>query len=265
MKRKLFLIIFGTETPAGKAFDVGLLVAITLSLLVTLVESTHRVSEGTPWLILEILEYVFTALFTLEYAVRLWCHPRPWHYVFSFFGIIDLLSILPIPLSFFFPSSRYFLLLRTFRLIRVFRVFHLFTYMNEGYLLLESIRRSMSKILVFFLFVIILIVCIGTLMYILEGHVPGSQFTSIGASIYWAVVTLSTVGYGDVAHVTDAGRFLSALVMLLGYTIVAVPTGIISATVIDTTRKRPTRGLCPRCHHKVRLHDHYCSYCGEKL
>lgn len=263
-RKPLFIIIFGTDTPAGKAFDVGVIIVIAVSLLVGVVESIH----GLPLLLRQILavaEYLITALFTLEYAARIWCHPNPRRYVFSFFGIIDLLSTLPLYLTLLFPASRYIVLLRTFRLIRVFRIFRMFNFLNEGYLLMESIRRSWNKIFVFFLFVVILVICTGTLMFMIEGNRPGTPFTDLGTSIYWAIVTMSTVGYGDIAPVTPLGRLLSSVVMLLGYTIIAVPTGIISASVIDTTRKRVRHGRCPRCNHTVRKGDRFCAYCGEKL
>jgi len=186
-------------------------------------------------------------------------------YVLSFFGIIDLLATLPLYLSFLLPSTKYMFILRAFRLIRIFRVLKLFAFINEGYLLLESIKRSMNKILVYFLFVIVLVTIIGTLMYMIEGQQPGTQFTDIPTSIYWAIVTMTTVGYGDITPITLAGRLLSAVVMILGYTIIAVPTGIVSATMINETKKKGVNGRCPRCNQKTDLNANYCKHCGERL
>ena len=157
------------------------------------------------------------------------------------------------------------LLLRSIRFIRVFRVFRLFSFLNEGYLLLESLRRSINKILVYFLFVLILVTCIGTLMYIVEGNAPHTQFTDLGTSVYYAIVTMTTVGFGDVTPVTPTGKFLSSMVMLLGYTIIAIPTGIVTATFVNETSKPVQHGCCPRCGHRVRKNDRFCSQCGEKL
>ena len=156
-------------------------------------------------------------------------------------------------------------ILRTFRLIRIFRVLKLFVFINEGYLLMESIKRSFNKILVYFLFVIVLVTIIGTIMYMIEGQLPNTQFTDIPSSIYWAIVTLTTVGYGDITPVTGIGRLLSGLVMILGYTIIAVPTGIVSATMINETNKKGVNGRCPRCNEKTDLDANYCKHCGERL
>lgn len=200
----------------------------------------------------------------MEYILRLYCSPDKKEYALSFFGIIDLLSILPPYLAILFPAARYMLILRSFRFIRVFRVFKLFSFLNEGYLLLESIRQSLTKILVYFLFVCILVICIGTLMFIVEGGTD-EAFKDLPTSIYWAIVTLTTVGYGDITPVTAFGRFLASLVMILGYTIIAIPTGIVSATMIDVTKQAVKDGKCPRCGDKVDKKDRYCRHCGEKL
>lgn len=263
-KRRLYAIMFGDDTRLGKAFDIVLLIAIIISLIVAFVESMPRLGE-TAKSILEVLEYVLTFFFTLEYIARLYCSPKPRKYALSFFGIIDLLATIPLYLSWFLPGSRYFVLLRTFRLIRVFRIFKLFSFINEGYLLLESIRKSLKKIAVYFMFVLILVTCLGTIMYMLESPIENSAFTDIGTSIYWAIVTLTTVGYGDITPVTIVGKILSAFIMLLGYTIIAVPTGIVSATFIDETQKKARRNRCPRCDAKFSKGDRYCSHCGEKL
>jgi voltage-gated potassium channel len=263
-KERIYKIIFETDTKAGKAFDVTLIIAIIISILVIIIESTPFVT-GKFKTFLSILEYVLTFFFTLEYALRIYCSPNPRSYIFSFFGIVDLIATLPLYLGFILPVARYVLIIRAFRLIRVFRVFKLFNFINEGHLLLKSIRRSFSKIFVFFLFVLILVISIGTLMYMIEGNIPGSHFKDIPTSIYWAVVTLTTVGYGDITPVTDFGRFLSAIVMLLGYTIIAVPTGIVSASIIDETNKKGKNNICPRCGGETDTNANYCKHCGERL
>ncbi|MCR5312433.1 MAG: ion transporter, partial [Bacteroidaceae bacterium] len=211
------------------------------------------------------MEYILSFLFALEYILRIYCSPVKRQYIFSFFGIIDLLATVPQILSIFFPALRYLSLMRSFRLIRIFRVLKLFSFINEGYLLLKSIRQSMTKIVVYFLFVLALVIVIGTLMFMVEQGEPGSEFTDIPTSIYWAIVTLTTVGYGDITPVTGMGKFLSSLVMILGYTIIAVPTGIVSATMIDETKKKGSNGRCPRCNEKTDLDANYCKHCGERL
>lgn len=263
-KEKLFRIIFLADTPAGKTYDIVLILGILASIITAFVESMPSLAH--PFQVaLEILEYVFAVIFTFDYVARLYCTRRPMRYALSFFGIIDLISTLPPYLAFIFPGARYMLLLRSFRFIRVFRVFRLFSFLHEGYLLLESLRRSLNKILVYFLFVLILVTCIGTLMYIVEGNAPNTQFTDLGTSVYYAIVTMTTVGFGDVTPVTPFGKILSSMVMLLGYTIIAIPTGIVTATFVDETSKPVQQGCCPRCGHRVRKNDRFCSQCGEKL
>jgi voltage-gated potassium channel len=261
LKQRLYDIIFESNSWAGKTFDVVLIVCIILSVSITIFDSLIHV----PWLetTLVVLEYVFTLFFTLEYVTRLYCSPAPKAYALSFFGIIDLVSILPMYLGFVFSSARFLLILRSFRLIRVFRVFKLFDFMAEGHALLEALKQSFNKIFVFFLFVVIMVICIGTVMFMVESGVPGSQFTDIPTGIYWAIVTMTTVGYGDITPVTSLGRFLSAFVMLLGYTIIAVPTGIVSASMIQVHHSQKS---CPNC--GCSGHDmnaKYCRKCGSKL
>lgn len=278
-KERLNHILFIGDDTLSKRVDITIMVAIVLSLLSSSMESVVKVNDYSFQALLNldltvkgiiktaiiVLEYVLTILFAIEYLLRVYCSPVKKEYVLSFFGIIDLLATLPQLLSIFFPPLRYMSIMRTFRLIRIFRVLKLFSFINEGYLLLESIRRSMTKILVYFLFVVVLVCIIGTLMYMVEGSVPGSQFTDIPTSIYWAIVTLTTVGYGDITPVTSLGQMFSGIVMILGYTIIAVPTGIVSATMIDETKKKGTNGRCPRCGQKTDLHANYCKHCGERL
>lgn len=265
-KPRLYRIVAESDTPAGKTFDITVMVAIALSLIAAFIETRPTTNELLKD-ILTVMEYVLTVFFTIEYILRIYCYPRPKEYALSFFGIVDLLATLPLYLSLIpmFSSVRYLYIIRAFRLLRIFRVLKLFNYINEGYLLMESIRLSLRKILVYFLFVVILVVIIGTLMFIIEGNQPGSDFTDIGTSIYWAIVTLTTVGYGDITPVTAIGRFFSGVVMVLGYTIIAVPTGIVSATMVDETNRKVKGGNCPRCGKKVDKKDRYCRNCGEKL
>lgn len=263
LKDKLYDIIFESDTPAGKRFDILLMIAIVVSILITIFDSMFVNYWAT--LALVILEYLLTAFFTFEYLARLYCSPKPRAYALSFFGIIDLISILPMYLGFFVHGARFMIVLRSFRLIRIFRIFKLFTFLQEGYLLLESIKQSLRKISVFFLFVLIIVICLGTVMYMVECDEPGTQFTDIPTSIYWAIVTMTTVGYGDITPVTSLGRFFSAVVMLLGYTIIAVPTGIVSASMIQASHDAANR-VCPNCgkagHDATATH---CKYCGSAL
>ena len=263
LKDNLYDIIFGSDTPAGKRFDIVLMIAIVVSILITIFDSMFVNYWAT--LALVILEYLLTAFFTFEYLARIYCSPKPRAYALSFFGIIDLLSILPMYLGFFVHGARFMIVLRSFRLIRVFRIFKLFTFLQEGYLLLESIKQSLRKISVFFLFVLIIVICLGTVMYMVECDEPGTQFTDIPTSIYWAIVTMTTVGYGDITPITTLGRFFSAIVMLLGYTIIAVPTGIVSASMIQASHDAANR-VCPNCgkagHDATATH---CKYCGSQL
>ncbi len=264
LKERLYIIIFESDTPMGKLFDVCLLVMILLSIVLIIMESMQGLSPF--WKrVFTVFEYVFTLFFTLEYLLRIYCSPRARDYIFSFFGIIDLLSTIPLYVGWLFVSARYLMVLRTFRLIRVFRVFKLFSFLSEGDLLLRSLRLSARKVMVFFLFVVIMVISIGTLMFMVEGNVEGSQFTDIPSSIYWAVVTMTTVGYGDIAPVTTIGRFLSTIVMLLGYTIMAVPTGIVSAQFIkEGSRTKHPRHKCAECGAPISDNVHYCPFCGKK-
>lgn len=265
-KPRLYSLIFDSDTKSGKYCEITMMIVIVISLLVAFLETNKTIASVFKDTLL-IIEYELTFVFTLEYLLRIYCSPKPKQYALSFFGIVDLLATLPLYLSFipFLASTRYFFILRAFRLIRIFRVLRLFTFINEGYLLLQSIKQSMRKIAVYFLFVVILVVILGTLMYMVEGDEPNTQFTDIPTSIYWAIVTLTTVGYGDITPTTIFGRFLSSAIMILGYTIIAVPTGIVSATLIDETKKKGSHGRCPRCNEKTNLKANYCQHCGEKL
>lgn len=264
LKRKLYVIIFEADTRAGKLFDVVLIWCILLSIALVILESLQGLPVWlkTPFI---VMEYLLTAFFTFEYVTRLYCSPHPVKYAFSAFGLIDLLATLPLYLAFLLPGARYLLIVRAFRLIRIFRVFKLFTFWIEGQMLLTALRDSSRKIAVFFVFVLILVISIGTLMYMVECGNPDTQFCDIPNSIYWACVTLTTVGYGDITPVTGLGKFLSGCVMLIGYTIIAVPTGIVSVSLMKRQERSAVRE-CPNCHR--RGHDEtakYCKYCGADL
>ena len=264
LKRKLYVIIFESDTPAGKLFDVVLIGCILVSVLLVIIESLKSIPSylTTPFV---IMEYLFTAFFTFEYITRLHRSPNPSKYAFSAFGIIDLLATLPLYLAFLFPGARYLLIIRAFRLIRIFRVFKLFNFWMEGQMLLTALRDSSKKIAVFFMFVVILVISIGTLMYMIEGGKPNTQFSNIPNSIYWACVTLTTVGYGDITPVTALGKFLSGCVMLIGYTIIAVPTGIVSVSLMKKHEKNVARE-CPNCHRRGHEESaQFCKYCGSSL
>ena len=252
LKKRLYIIIFESDTREGKLFDTVLIGFIVSSILVVILDSVFRFDTYAN-IGFQVLEYLFTAFFTFEYLVRLYCSPNPRQYVFSFFGIV-------------LQGARYLLIVRSFRLIRVFRVFKLFSFLNEGNLLMQSLWISRAKIGVFFLFVLILNISIGTLMYVVEGNRPDTPFTDIPASIYWSIVTMTTVGYGDITPITGMGRFLSAVVMLFGYTIIAIPTGIVSAALFEEGRLRKQERSCPHCRKQIDDMDaRYCPYCGQLL
>ena len=264
LREKLRVIIFQSDTPLGKAFDITLLWCIVASILLVVVESMRGLPPMAKQ-IFTILEYVFTFFFTLEYLCRLYCSDKPKEYALSFFGIVDLLSTLPLYIGWLFGPVRYLMVVRTFRLIRVFRVFKLFSFLEEGDLLMRSLMLSSRKIMVFFLFVVIMVISLGTIMYMVEGNVENTQFKDIPTSIYWAVVTMTTVGYGDIAPITPVGRFLSAIVMMLGYTIMAVPTGIVSAQFIYDRQHRPNiKKKCKECGSPLPSNAHFCPFCGKE-
>lgn len=259
LKEKLYVIIFESDTPKGKAFDVALLIAILLSMLAVTLESVQFIKAEYGDLI-RIFEWVFTILFTIEYLLRIYCAPKRMHYIWSFYGIVDLVSILPTYLSIFIGGSHYVTIVRGLRLLRVFRVLKLTHFLGEAYILREALQRSMIKITVFIGTVIIMVFIIGAVMYLVEG--PENGFTSIPISIYWAIVTLTTVGYGDIAPQTVAGQTIASVVMILGYGIIAVPTGIVSVELSRAEKKE--HGLHPSKNSKE-IANTYCKPCQEKI
>lgn len=269
-KRWLYTTIFEAETSAGRAFDVALLLAITLSVLAVILETDPRLQQQ--WsLPFQRLEWGFTLLFTLEYLLRLLCVPRPLRYATSFFGLVDLLAVLPSVVGLLVSGMHVFLVVRVLRLLRVFRVLKLGDYLQESELLWNALLAGRRKVGVFLLAMVMLVVLIGALMYAIEAGQPDSGFTSIPVGIYWAVVTITTVGYGDVAPVTALGRFIASAVMLLGYSIIAVPTGILTAEIGAASQRRrqglgETTRLCPGCQREGHdLDARHCKYCGTAL
>lgn len=264
LKEALYLMIFESDTKLGQGFDIVLIFFIIASIINVILESVEPFATNH-YALLHDFEYFFTGYFTLEYIFRIYCSPHPKKYIFSFFGVIDFLAILPIYLSIFVKGGNYLIVMRAFRLIRIFRVFKLFSFLKQGDLLLDSIKMSLPKIVVFFCFIVIMVISIGTVMYVVEGSQPHTGFKDIPTSIYWAIVTMTTVGYGDITPVTALGRFISALVMLMGYTIIAVPTGIVSATMLDKTRMDHS-AKCPKCEKTDNdKNAFYCKYCGAPL
>lgn len=262
-KDKFHIIIFESDTPAGKAFDVVLLWAILLSILVVMMESVKDINERFGH-ILRWFEYLFTILFTIEYIARIIVVRRKLRYIFSFLGIIDFLAIIPTYLSFFIVGTQYLLVIRTVRLLRVFRIFKLAHFMGEAETLSRALNASKHKIIVFLLSVFSLTIIMGTLMYLIEGEEHG--FTSIPISIYWAIITLTTVGYGDIAPVTALGRALASLIMITGYSIIAVPTGIVTAELTRATKNTDKPKKCSICGKNDHENDaSFCSRCGTPL
>jgi voltage-gated potassium channel len=263
LRERAHEIIFEAETPAGRAFDITLMIAIIASVAAVMLESVGWVRErfGSE---LRAAEWAFTVLFSLEYVARLLAVQRPLRYAQSFFGLVDLASLLPSYLSIFFPGTQALLVVRSLRLLRVFRVLKLAHFLSEAQVIGAALRGSSRKIAVFLGAVLVIVLIMGSLMYVVEG--PEHGFTSIPHAIYWAIVTLTTVGYGDVYPATDLGRFLASLVMITGYGIIAVPTGIVTAELRAAMRKPISTETCPQC--SAQGHDvdaTYCKYCGGKL
>ncbi len=264
MRERLYRIIFEADTPAGKVFDVALLLAIVASVMVVLLDSVHVISvEHTR--LFHGLEWVFTILFTVEYGLRLYCVQRPGQYARSFFGIIDLLSVLPSYLSLVFAGSQQLIVIRVLRLLRIFRVFKLARYLGHANILLSAMKSSTPKIIVFLGTVMTIVVVVGTAMFMIEGNAEGTRFNSIPQCMYWAIVTVTTVGYGDIAPQSVPGKVLAAGLMILGYSIIAVPTGIVSAELVQY-RGRVTTRTCPDCLQPGHDPDAaHCKHCGAKL
>lgn len=261
---KLYEIIFLSDTKAGKDFDVMLLVTIILSVLIVMLDSVGELHNKYTRVFM-YTEWIFTILFTLEYFTRIIISRRPLEYVKSFYGIIDLLSVLPTYLSLVLAGSHYLLVIRILRMLRIFRILKLSRYLRASQVLQISLRQSKYKIIVFLEVVIATVVIMGSFMYLIEG--PEHGFNSIPKSIYWAIVTLTTVGFGDITPQTILGQFFASIIMILGYSIIAVPTGIISAEMLRAERPGKNNACkCPSCDHENHDSDAvYCKYCGKEL
>ena len=256
-------IIFEAETPAGKWFDILLIVSILASVLAVMLDSVSGISKQYGTLLYGV-EWFFTIIFTIEYILRLICVGRPLLYATSFFGIVDLLAIAPTYISLLIPGSEYFLVIRILRILRIFRVLKLVQYMSEAFLLMKALRASSRKVIVFLFTVLTLVIILGSMMYFIEGAENG--FTSIPRSIYWAIVTLTTVGYGDISPQTNIGQVLAAFIMILGYCIIAVPSGIVTVELSQLSHKKANTKTCKDC--GAEGHDtdaDFCKYCGAKF
>ncbi|WP_221032351.1 ion transporter [Actomonas aquatica] len=262
-RARMHELIFEADTPSGRIFDLAILVAIGLSVLAVCLESVRSVREayGAE---LRVLEWGLTIAFTVEYVARLIAVKRPWMYARSFYGVVDLLAILPTYLSLFVVGTQSLLVVRALRLLRIFRILKLTHYVGEARMLKAALAASSRKITVFLGAVLTCVLIAGALMYLIEGEEHG--FTSIPRSIYWAIVTMTTVGYGDIAPQTVVGQFVASVVMILGYGVIAVPTGIVTVAMNDAFKKSTNTQACPACGASSHADDaNYCKYCGEKL
>lgn len=257
------LVIFEAHTPAGRAFDIALILCILVSVLAVLLDSVAGIHERYGDLLYKV-EWSFTILFTIEYVLRLWCIQNTWRYTRSFYGIVDLLGIVPTYLSLLIADTQYLLVVRILRVLRVFRVLRMVRYVGEAQVLTDALKASQRKITVFISTVLALVVVFGSFMYLIEG--PESGFTSIPKSIYWAVITLTTVGYGDLTPVTPLGQAFATIVMILGYGIIAVPTGIVTMELSEAHRRSANTRTCPVCSVEGHIREAtYCWRCGEHL
>ncbi|MGC6426260.1 MAG: ion transporter [Akkermansiaceae bacterium] len=264
-KEKLWRIVFEAETPSGKLFDIILLWSILLSVLAVMLESVQSINEE--WgNVLRSAEWFFTILFTVEYLLRVCLVRRPLRYMTSFYGIVDLLSCLPTYLAFFFVGTQSLLVIRILRLLRMFRVLKMLSHVRGGETIMRALLASRAKITVFFFAVLLLAVLAGTLMYLVESKEPNSHFTSIPVSIYYAIVSITTVGYGDMVTTTVLGKVLTSIYVLTGYAIIAVPTGIVTAGILDSRFGSQTTDACPGCGCHGHLPDaKFCRRCGERM
>ncbi|MBT3383635.1 MAG: ion transporter [Prolixibacteraceae bacterium] len=261
-KKHLYELIFEADTREGKVFDISLLIVILIGVALVMLESVPTIRDNYQQF-LKISEWIITMIFTLEYTLRILIVRKPFKYIFSFYGIIDLLSVIPTYLSLVIVGSQSLVVIRILRLLRIFRILKLTRYTQAGRTLANAMWASREKISVFVFFVIILVVIVGTIMYLIEGEEHG--FTSIPRGIYWAIVTLTTVGYGDLSPVTALGQFLASIVMIMGYAIIAVPTGIVTAEIINPSSKSNTQ-VCPECLHDKHDDDSiYCKRCGSEI
>lgn len=263
-KEKAWEIIFESDTFWGRIFDEVLLLFILLSVLTVMLESMESVRQDYGKLLFR-LEWFFTIVFTIEYIVRVIVSPKPRKYIFSFLGIVDFLAIIPTYIAFGFPGAQTFIVLRSIRLLRIYRILKLYHFVRAGNMLLLAVSKSLRKISIFMIFILILVILLGSIMYVVEGAENG--FTSIPVSIYWAVITLTTVGYGDIVPITALGKFISTFIMLLGYSIIAIPTGIVSVEMTRTvSQKEGQTKFCKYCDQPSHDNDaNFCRICGSRL
>lgn len=263
LQQKINEVIFGWETPAGRMFDLVLIYSIILSVSLLMLETVEwvavdYVSE------LRILEWMFTVIFTLEYGARLYSARNPWQYMRSFYGMVDLLSILPSYLALFIPGANHLLIIRLLRVLRIFRILKLARYLSEANILGRAIMQSRRKVLIFFSTVLVLSTVFGALMYFVEG--PDNGFTSIPKSVYWTIVTITTVGYGDITPQTPLGQVIAAMAMLTGYSIIAIPTGILTAELAEEMQKDRVGRSCKNCNKSGHDRDAiHCKFCGARM
>ncbi len=259
----LYEVIFEAETPTGKAFDVLLIISVLASVLVVMLDSIAAVGSQYGSLLYKI-EWFFTILFTVEYVLRLLCVYSPLKYAMSFYGVVDLLAIIPTYISLFLPGTQYLLVIRILRILRIFRILKLANYLGESKLLIKALQASSRKISVFLFTVLTLVVIFGSLVYVIEGRENG--FTSIPRSIYWAIVTMTTVGYGDISPQTALGQTIASFVMILGYGIIAVPTGIVTVGMSEVFSRKVSTQVCPECNAEGHDADaRHCKFCGAAL
>jgi voltage-gated potassium channel len=264
LKEKIYEIIFKVDTPAGKAFDIVLIFTVILSVIFVMLESVETLNTQYPG-VFKVAEWVFTILFSIELMLRLYSVEKKTKYLFSFYGIVDVLSIIPLYLTWMFPAASSFGIIRTFRILRIFRILKLNRYMNASNSLSDALYASRHKIIVFLGVTLTIVSTIGAIMYLIEGKAHG--FTSIPKSIYWAIVTLTTVGYGDIVPQTVVGKALSSMLMIIGYGIIAVPTGLVSAEIVTKKLQENKKDhQCPQCHKSIHEQDaNFCANCGQNL
>lgn len=260
LREKLYRIVFRADTPAGKTFDLVLLWLIVFSVMAVILESVQGINVRYQYELFYI-ELFFTVLFTIEYILRIVVSPKPMRYIFSYWGIIDLLGIIPFYLSLIVVDYRYLIVFRLLRMLRVFRILRLFRFLKESERLFAALRASMYKIIVFTSFILTVVTLLGTVMYVVEG--PENGFASIPQSIYWTIVTITTVGYGDITPQTAIGKWIASLIMLCGYVIIAIPTGLV--TVAMTRGIASAARICERCNHDNPKDAHFCNFCGATL
>jgi voltage-gated potassium channel len=260
-KKQLYTIVFESDTKGGKLFDVVLLWAILLSILITVLESVPQLNAQFSMVFIP-LEWAFTIAFSVEYLLRIYISPKPSKYIFSWWGAIDLLAIVPVFLSLLLTGYHYLLIVRIVRLLRIFRILKLVRFTKEAMVLGKALKASAYKIGVFFSSVLTVVIVLGTIMYVVENGENG--FTSIPQSIYWAIITITTVGYGDIVPHTLAGKFVSSFAMIIGYAIIAVPTGIVTVEISKASTSSNQK-LCPNCSNAHAANANYCSHCGHKL